>query len=235
MNADRKYIYIIGVIFLAILVGYLVFRTSEKNKNQGIYTATTTERTSSTTIVDLAGGVKAVGTGDFKVEKLPPVTSGTYPKPIPNLKRSVVFGENVNEETKAFVLSKVEEIVDMLEKNPESFPLWIEIGMYHKMAEDFVGASIYWEYASKIFPDNFVSFGNLGNLYAYYIKDISKAEIYYNLAISKAPSQVYLYFQLAEVYRDILKDNSKALDTVERGLKVMPGNIELEAFKNTLK
>ena len=53
---------------------------------------------------------------------------------------------------------------------------WLVLGVYRKMIGDYESAKEVWEYASAIRPQNSVSFNNLGELYAYYLKDNAKAE-----------------------------------------------------------
>jgi tetratricopeptide (TPR) repeat protein len=79
-----------------------------------------------------------------------------------------------------------------------------------------------------------VALGNLGNLYAYYIKDNAQAENYYKQAIAKGSTQAYLYVQLGEVYRDVFKDAAKAKATADQGLAKIPNDPSLLQFKATL-
>lgn len=201
-------------------------------------TTTTTNISSNATntkIVDLGNGIVAVGKGDFKIEQIKDESTINIPKPIPDLTRKVVFSSGLNEEVKSMISSKIEEMIDMLKKNPASLGAWIDLGLYHKMAGDLNGAVIYFEYAGKLSPSSFVPFSNLADIYGYYLKDNTKAESNFNLAISKAPDQSFMYFKFAEFYRDVLNDKQKALEVVERGLKAIPNNKELLALKESLK
>jgi tetratricopeptide (TPR) repeat protein len=115
----------------------------------------------------------------------------------------------------------------LLKKNPKDTGSWIELGAYQKMIGDYDGATISWSYVNKIAPTDYVSLGNLGNLFAYYLHDNLQSEKYYKQAIVNGPTQVYLYVQLAEIYRDIWGDKPRAIAILEQGLAKNPGDENL--------
>jgi tetratricopeptide (TPR) repeat protein len=236
---NKKYVLTIPALVVLIFLVYFLVDKNIKNKNEfdNSPTSSTSEvkDASSTTVVDLGGGVKAIGTGSFKVEKIEDLPSQVVPKPIPNLSRVIVFDQNIDLQVKKIITDKVKELKDVVSNNPSSLPAWLDLGNYHKMAGDFKGAEIYWNYASLLSPNDFIAFSNLADLYGYYLKDISSAEKYYNLAIEKGKSQYFLYFKFAEFYRDVLKDKNKALSVVQKGLVALPGNKELESLQASLK
>lgn len=231
MELQKKYIMIGAWILLLIVVGFAFVYQNKKVKK----VETNTEENASTTIVELGDGVTAAIPKGYTLEKLPETTQTSVPKPIPPLSRQVVFQANIDAAVKTTIQTKVAELQASLLKNPKQFNAWIDMGVYHKVAGDYEGAKIYWDYAGKLAPTDFISFGNLGNMYAYQLKDMVKAEQYYNQAIKNAPTQIYLYFQLAEAFRDVSKDIPRAKAVVERGLVANPGNTELLALRDSLK
>ena len=118
---------------------------------------------------------------------------------------------------------------------PGHFQSCIYLGINQKAAGDYQGAISSWKYASYIVPDDFISLANVGNLYAYFLKDNAEAEVYYKEAIGKGPLNEYLYTQLAEIYRDIFKDLGKARTIVNQGLSQLPGSQNLLQLKESLK
>lgn len=178
----------------------------------------------------------ALGPGSYTIKRIP-IENKTNTVPIPNLSRPVSFetSTSLSVEVKEIIKNKVAALQVDLKKDPTALDKWIELGLYQKMAGDYEGAVISWEYVSKVADKDYISFGNLGNVYAYYFKDIVKAEQYYNQAIKNSPTQIYLYFQLAESFRDVSKDITKARAVVDRGLAANPGNTELLALKDSLR
>ena len=86
-------------------------------------------------------------------------------------------------------------------------------------------------YAAGGSPDGF---GDLGDLYAYFLRDTVSAEKYYTQAIKNGPTQTYLYIQLAQVQNDIEKNTAKALATVNAGLAKIPNDPNLLQYKAEL-
>jgi tetratricopeptide (TPR) repeat protein len=111
----------------------------------------------------------------------------------------------------------------------------IDLGSHKKAEGDYAGAVEAWVKASKLSPTDYVSLANLGNIYAYYIRDNFKAVDYYTQAIAKGKTVVYLYVQFAEVYLEVIQDKAKALDIVNQGLVNIPNDPTLLQFKESLK
>jgi tetratricopeptide (TPR) repeat protein len=229
MNSQKRNI-IIGIAVLVLLGGLYMFFDKSKREEVAI---TPTEEivadVSTTTIVNI-GGVNATIPKGYTVEMV-----GALPQPMPSLTRQPVFAATVDTSTKTVIQSKISGLQALLKKEAAQFAPWIDLGTYFKIAGDYEGAKLYWNYAGKLAPTDFISFGNLGNMYAYQLKDMVTAEKYYNQAIKNGPTQVYLYVQLAESYRDVSKDLTKARATVDRGLAAIPNDRALLELKANLK
>lgn len=229
MNSKKRNI-IIALVAILVFGGlYVVFDRSRKEP-VSVDTTPTESSTSTTTQVNLGDGIVATVPNGYVFESV-----NTPSTPVPSLNRAVVFAAGIDESVVKAIQTKVAELQTELKKDSSKVAYWIDLGTYHKVAGDFSGAKIYWDYAGKRAPTDFISFGNLGNMYAYQLKDMVNAEKYYNQAIKNAPSQVYLYFQLAEAFRDVSKDTAKARAVIDRGLVANPNNAELLAFKESLK
>lgn len=219
---------ILVVVFLFGL--YIVLDRRGKDSSSGIennnQTATTTQ-----------GGVEITtggGNGGYTIEEVP--VSNKQAVPVTDLSR-LVFGSSVNMsvEAKNTITEKIRSIQSELKKDHSLFNNWIQLGIYQKAAGDFAGAALSWKYASAIATKDFISLGNLGNLYAYFLNDTDTAETYYKKAILNAPAQAYLYVQLAEMYRDLEKNRTKASAVVDQGLSQIPNDAVLLQMKASLK
>lgn len=227
METNKKKIIAIGILIVVLISIYFFFdRKSNVDVGNVENTATTTDST---------GVVETGGTGSYTIE--PVEFEDTLPKPIPNLDRQVIvsLGAVITPEATASATPKIKSLQAELKKNQANFSAWIDLGIYQKEAGDYEGASISWNYASKLAPSDFISLGNLGNLYAYFIKDNAKAESYYKQAISKGPTQANLYIQLAEVYVNFFNDKAKALAIINQGLSKIPNDPNLLQIKASLK
>lgn len=226
---------IFSLIVVLILAGvYVLFDKrsdiGENANNEAIATTTTSTTTASDDKI-----ITGSNSG-YTIEQVPIEEGRGIPQPIPDLNRKIIVSANatVTAEAKAFSETKVSALQDKLRNNPADLESWIYLGIYQKQGGDYVGASMSWMYASKLAPTDFVSLGNLGNLYAYFIKDNAMAENFYKQAIVKGPTQVNLYTQLAEVYIYIFKDTTKARAIIEQGLSKVPNDPNLLQLKASL-
>ena len=229
---NKIIIAILVVILLAVL--YIIFDSKSKTAENNNALATTTNQTVTTTN---GGQLSSQGTGDYTIKQVPVTTGTKLPQPVPDLTAKVIFKNDpsLTPEVKTLISGKVSALQTTLLKNPTDFDSWINLGLYQKMAGDYAAAAISWKYAGLLSPTSFVQFGNLGDLYAYYLKDNAQSEMYYKKAIVNGPTQSYLYVQLATVYRDVLKDIVKAKAVVDQGLSEVPNDPSLLQIQASLK
>lgn len=80
---------------------------------------------------------------------------------------------------------------------------WIAVGIIKKFFNDYEGTRDAWEYTGVLYPNNALSFANLGNLYAFYLNDPAKAEFNFRKAIINDPYQPGYYLNLADFYKTV--------------------------------
>lgn len=220
-------IFIGGGLVLVILGGfYFLNKNNSKNNNMNNSQVSTT--TDSGIVLDSGND------GQYTITQVP--IEERKPIPVPDLDRKIIFGSSVSltEEVRKIVTDKILALQAELKKDKNNLNNWISLGLYQKMAGDYAGAVMSWKYVGEVADKDFVSFGNLGDLYGYYLRDNGMAEMYYKKAISNAPTQSYLYVQLAMLYKDVFKDMDKARAIIESGLKVIPSDQSLIETKNNL-
>lgn len=218
--------WIILVVIVLLLVAYFVFDSKSEE-------VTSIPNTNATTTVPI--DFNGSGNGDYTIEQIP--DSGTENVPVPDLNRKVVFGgtTSFDEATKKLITDKIIELQSSLKRDSKNLAGWLDLGLYQKMAGDYKGAVLSWKYVSEVSSSDFISLGNLGDMYAYYLNDKNLSETYYKRAIKNDPTQAYLYLQLAGVYRDIFKDRNKANAIIDEGLRKIPGDKTLVQFKETIR
>lgn len=232
MELKKIHKIVISAVTLIVLVLLYIFIYERFNKSEAIPVDSIDFSKSTTTQGKLANGL------EYKIEKIDNKTTTSVPKPIPDLNRPITkspLAANVTEKDIESARTKVKEFQQTLKNNPSNFAVWLDMAMYQKAGGDYDGAIISWEYAGKLSPTDYISVANIGNLYAYNIKDNAKAISYYEKAIKKAPSQVYLYAQLAGIYLDIMNDKTNALEVINRGLKNIPNDSTLLGWKDIIK
>lgn len=226
---NRKYIFIWIVLGL-LLLGFIYSLNKEKKDNPVLDVGRNDETT-----IDLGNGIKAVGKGDFKVEEVKQTSTNTIDyKKYPNLNVPINFSGDINDETKQLLISKIEETKSKIVTNPSSLSLWLDLGMYFKIAGDFNNAKIYWEHLLKLSPNDVTTLSNLADLYAFYLKDSKIAITYYKKAIENSPKSAELYVKLADVYFTVLSDKENAISVIDQGLKVLPDSQLLKQTRDNL-
>ncbi len=219
---------IVGLL-LVIFVFYIYKDLYNKNENSiennlATTTAVQVEQTDDLIKVGVEEGNKVV-IKEIKEEKIP----------IPDLNREIVFSDNYPEEARQIMIDKIEKKSLELKEDPTFFSNWLYLGIDRKAIEDYDGAKLVWEYAKLLDLNNFVVRGNLGDLYAYYLKDNQNAEINYLEALKLGPTQTYLYYKIAEFYTEFLNDKEKAIEIVEAGIKINSNSPELKNLLSSLK
>jgi hypothetical protein len=221
---------IVASVFLIVILSGIYFFLDGDSKNTEDKSANNEEVATTTSEVSKTDGPT------YTIEAIP--SKKTVNIPVPDLNRPITKfpTANVSEADFLNATKKVKEYQELLKNDPKLISVWLDMAMYQKEGGDYIGASISWKYVSDITaPNNFVSLGNLGDLYAYYIKDNAMSEMYYKKAIESAPNQVYLYSQLFDVYKDVFKDLNKARAIIDEGLKNIPNDPYLLQVKNSLQ
>ena len=233
---------IISSIIIALLLTVLWFYIyqdlpdNQANEVDNEYATTTATSLIDNISIDFEGNGEAV---IEIIEKTPPVaqkgqTKPAIIKPIPDLDREIVFTDDFPEDARQIMIDKIDKISQDLENNPNSFSDWLYLGLNRKAISDYEGAKLVWEYAKLLNPNNFVIRGNMGDLYAYYLRDNQKAEENYLEALKLGPTQTYLYFKTAEFYRDFLKNDQKAREIIQAGIELSPNSLELQSLLQSL-
>lgn len=231
MTKNQKIITSVIAVLLLLAVYVAFDRRSKENTNTGAENEATSTTSASHETLNPNGG------DGYTIEQVPVKTTIKTQVPVPDLNRPITFSSslNLNQEIKDLITSKINSLRDVLKADSTKLPYWLDLGMYQKMAGDYQGAVISWKYVADVTSKDFIAYGNLGDLYAYYIKNNGMAEMYYKLAIARDPKQAYLYIQLAGVYKDVFQDMDKAGAIIEQGLKVLPSNPALLEAKNNFK
>lgn len=177
-----------------------------------------------------AGEFDIKGSGDFTVEDIKLLKENNqFNKKttigIPDLDREIkVYSPDISEDAQKIAISKIKEAVSFLKKDNKSEDYWLELGRLRNMIGDYEGAKEVWEYISAVSPKSSTSFNNLGELYAYYLKDNAKAEKNYAKAIENDPSAIYIYRNFFDFYRFVAKDPTKARALLEKGIAANPSS-----------
>ena len=144
--------------------------------------------------------------------------------PIPNLDRYYSVPVSLDKSIAEQTVREISSTVASLKKDPAQFNKWLELALLRKIVEDYSGAEEIWLFTAKEWPDSSISHTNLGDLYAFYLKDYPKAEISLKRVIEIEPHNVSAYRNLYMLY---------ANQYTEKKLEAVP--ILLSGIKNNPK
>ncbi len=224
---NKKIPYVlIGMLIIVIFVWYF------KTGNDAVAPNPTSSPNATSTVVNIEG----VGNVEFEGTGEPVITITRIPQPVPNLDVKISFNNpSLSESVKATLTSNITKLVGELKKDPSSYNNWMNLGMQWKIGGNYENARNYWEYAAKLAPDSATAFINLGDLYAYYLKDNKLAEARFLTALKNAPAEIDVYFRLIDFYSDVVENKTKAKEMLKKGLERFPGNPDLLKYEAALK
>ncbi len=219
-----KYLTIFIIAVLLLAGGYYIYQDISKLSSPVVEPATETITKDGITFTAPKGS-------DIKIEQV-----SDKPAKITalSLGRKIVPPANMPKDAQILYAKKISELEAKLQNNPDSFDDWITLGGLRSAIEDYTEAGRVWEFVSKNWPSNYLSFSNLGDLYGYYIKDFQKAEENFLKAIQNGPSIEQIYIQTANFYKDVMKDVAKARAILQKGKTAIPSSLEIPKMLNAL-
>ena len=237
----KKILFIIFVLLICGGLGFYFYKKLSPTTQNGATTGQSNSSSSQTAgnTVNI-GGITIQGEGDMKGVKIEPVAiTNNKPAvnvPLPDLNKEIKITADMNEEAKRIATAKIQDLSSQLKKDSDNLENWLVLGVYRKTIGDYEGAREVWEYAGAIRPQNSISFNNLGELYAYQLKDNIKAEENYKKAIENDPSAIYIYRNFFDFYRYFAKDTAKARAILEQGIAANPSTTsDLKNLLESLK
>lgn len=215
---NKKNLGIAGFVVLSIIAGILIYRDTRGSKIEITGDATDTLKNY---------GIEM--TGDGKIEVVP-MDEQKLP-PAPTLVRSTDFSNTLTPEIKKIVISRLDNDIATIKKNPNDVTSWIDLGIQRKQLGDYYGARDAWEYVKAVEPSNIVPWNNLGDLYHFYLKDYKKSEENWKKTIALKPDYAQGYRGLYELYLYSMKEKSGEIPTMlKQGIAKNPEATDLKAM-----
>lgn len=113
---------------------------------------------------------------------------------------------------------------------------WYGLFFVQSFINDYPKAEFALQKAIEFDPSSFQYYGDLADLYNFYLKDKNKAIEYYEKAINPpvpiaiefdSGSKAYLFINLSGIYAADFNDLNKAIDTLENGLDRLGNNYDI--------
>ena len=174
-----------------------------------------------------SGNANVSATGDFTIEEVPFEASIAYPA----LDRPYTLPPSITGEAATLMRERIALAISTLKKNPADVGAWLQLAIYRKQVHDYEGARDIWEFLVLNGGGNAVVYGNLGNLYHFYLKDYPKSEKSYQEAIKIDPKAPGLYRGLYELYRYSYKTGTNLWEkTLKNGIEKLPDTVDLQVL-----
>jgi tetratricopeptide (TPR) repeat protein len=199
-----------------------------------INTLTTSTTTKTTELVEqTVGGITFTGPkGGATIEQVP-VTSTATPKP--KMTMPTTYSVSLDAAAKANINKAITDLLVKVSKGSATNGDWVTLGAYYKMAGDYKQAESAWLYVTATWSTDRIAHGNLGDLYAYYLKNPIKAEAELKTALSLDKTQIQNYRNLYDFYVNIKKDTAAAKAILNVGITANPNtSAELKTLLETL-
>ncbi len=214
MTNTRNIVYILIVIILFAVAALFYFKGEDESAVKGV-----------NTFIQEETGLEY----EIKIEPVDNQKSPEYVGPTIDLDRSTDFQSATEKDKKA-----IGEVVTRLKSDPNNISDLLALATLRKVIGDYDGARLAFEQVIKVSPENSLAYRNLGDLYAYHLKDNVKAEQNLLLAIEKNPNQIEYYFKITDLYINFINSPNKARAIVQKGIKANPTSTELLSLEQSI-
>jgi tetratricopeptide (TPR) repeat protein len=138
-----------------------------------------------TSSTDLGNGVQIQATGSTTV------TEGDgQAAPKPPALRAINFSAGTSADLKVALQTQYNTYVAQLKVTPTRIDSWLQLGVLYKIGGDYPGTIGAWTYVSEAgsSPNNYVAYGDLGDLYLNFTHEYAKAEASFKAALALQPT-----------------------------------------------
>lgn len=150
---------------------------------------------------------------------------------MPDLSRKVVNYGKINEPSFENAAKNIADLTKGLQAEPKSEPKWLDLAAFRKMVGDYEGAVEILNYIAVLWPNHYVPFNNLADLYQFYLKNYPLAEKNWLKVIEIRPDYIDAYTNLYALYNDSYQgQKEKALPILLKGLQNNPESITLMVY-----
>ena len=216
--------YVWGAAIAVVIIGaLLLFRA-----NRAAAPSPTASSTNmGTTTVDLGNGQTITLPPGAVYHDLGTTTTSNNVQP-PSLTGPIVIAPSTAADVAAALRTNEQTLIGQLKAAPTRIDLWLKLGTYRKIAGDYAGAQVAWQYVVNSGASNiaYIAYGNLGELNLDFLKNYPKAEADYKAAISLNPNVIDYYRELFYLYGTEGNPTAQAA-ILAQGLKANPNNPDL--------
>lgn len=239
MSTHNRNVVIVGTIVIVVLIlGFLAWQEragsvagipSPESPASSTSLSTASAASSSTSVVISSNGKIVSAPAGYTITQIPIASSSAAQAP--SYRTPLVFASSVPADQRADLQSEFAATQSALDKNPQDFNTWIQLGVIRKEAGDYTGAAADWSYMSALYPTNQVSNANLGDLYTNFIPDYPKAVAAFKAQLANDPTDEYIYIDLYDLYTNQYpQPTSSIVALLKQGLAAIPNDPQMTAL-----
>ena len=174
---------------------------------------------------------------NYKVEAVPVVETNAKKSVqsearMPDLNLPVVNYSNIDDAAFKIASQSIGILVADIKKDPRNEDSWLNLGIFRKMLGDYSVSVGILNYVVALWPNDYVVYNNLADLYQFYIKNYPLAEKNWLKVVELNPIYIDAYTNLYPLYSDPnYKDKqSLARPILLKGLENNPKSIQLMMY-----
>lgn len=137
------------------------------------------------------------------------------------IERPITINVSLPEISKQQAVAKIKELSESIRQDYNNIYQWYDLGAYRQLIGDYEGAIAAWNFGIIIRPNDYIIYQNLGDLYAFYLKNYDKGEQNFLKSLEKNSKNVYGYQQLALLY-ETSNNSRKSENTLLLGIEENP-------------
>ncbi|MSU45331.1 MAG: hypothetical protein EXS47_01750 [Candidatus Zambryskibacteria bacterium] len=222
MNKGKKNLFSGAVLFVLFgLIAYYIYYDSNRNgkpiTTSGSSDIASTSQGSVQIEMDKASSDKG-----YKVENLDSgIKGGTkFSVKTPDLNSPIVDHGNLDPAALKVITENIRTMSKNLASNPHDEDLWLRLGIHRKMLRDYEEAVLILNYVVKLWPNDYVPYNNLADLYQSYIKNNELAEKNWLKVIELKADYISAYENLSNLYLTAYPEKKNlALPLLMKGLE----------------
>ena len=223
---DSKLLRLIVLVIILAIPSYLIYKDYSSSGD-----IPTVETSIEEVVENGTGAISEKGGIGKKSEiKIIPVPSERFvvKGPVPDLNKAWSVPSDYSVDAKRILDIRVSKLNEELKTDYNHYDKWIDLGILRKMVGDYNEAINIWEFAARNWPDSFVAYHNLGDVYAFYLKDYDRAEKNMLKVIEIDPNYALEYRALHSFYKmSGVNLSAKAEDILIQGLDKNPKSVDL--------
>ncbi|GEM_PF-1476345 len=136
------------------------------------------------------------------------------------LNRTLDVKSSMSGEALTGTVGRIQSLISLIKSRFDYVDAWLDLGSYERVVGDNEGTILAWKFAAKLAPTSFIPPHNLGDIYAFTLRQYKEGEQYFLKSIELNSGNIQGYLALDTLYKiDQFGKKDQIEPTLLRGLK----------------